>query len=129
VKIFLFTLLLCVTVSGCASKSKNQTQVRRAYAAGQQAAVAQMQQAQQQQAQLANQQQVRILGPVKNSLLLWSQEMTLARALNAAEYQSQAIPKSITIYRGNETYRIDPQRVLQGEDYNLFPGDIVLLQE
>ena len=55
--------------------------------------------------------------------------LTLARALVASEYEKPNPPVAITIYRNNLPLHIDPQRVLQGEDYPLFPGDIVYIQD
>ena len=126
-------LSFCLAFAGCASKKKQQLQVRRAYAAGEQAARAQMQQGQAAQPQAPQMQQstdplVRILGPVKNPVLTWSDGLTLAHALVEAEYQNPNTPRSITIYRNNQPFTIDPQSVLQGEDYPLFPGDIVYIQ-
>jgi hypothetical protein len=135
VKTFLFILLsLCIAFTGCASKKKQQDQVRRAYAAGEQAAHAQMQQAQSPQLppqalQQTTDPQVRILGAVRNPVLMWSDGLTLARALVEAQYEKPNAPSSITIYRNNQPLNIDPQRVLEGEDYPLFPGDIVYIQD
>lgn len=118
----LFVILLVVlTACGCASKKKQQAQIRRAYAAGEQAARAQMQQ--------TTDPQVRILGPVKNPVLMWSEGLTLAHALVEAEYQKSNTPRAITIYRNNQPIDVDPQLVLQGEDYPLFPGDIVYIRD
>ena len=134
-KTFLFILLsFFLAFTGCAGKKKQQLQVRRAYAAGEQAARAQIQQGQtQQQASPQMQQttdpQVRILGPVRNPVLTWSDGLTLAHALVEAEYLKRTTPVAITIYRNNQPISIDPQRVLQGEDYPLFPGDIVYIQD
>jgi hypothetical protein len=131
----LFVILIAVlTAGGCAGKKKQQVQVRRAYAAGEQAARAQMQQAQQPQLppqalQQTTDPQVRILGSVRNPVLTWSDGLTLARALVDAQYEKPNAPSSITIYRNNQPLQIDPQRVLQGEDYPLFPGDIVYIQD
>ena len=108
--------------------------MRRAYVAGEQAARTQMQQAQSPQLppqalQQTTDPQVRILGSVRNPVLLWSDGLTLARALVEAQYEKPNAPSSITIYRNNQPLNIDPQRVLQGEDYPLFPGDIVYIQD
>jgi len=68
----LFVILLAVlTAGGCASKAKKQGQIRRAYAAGEQAARAQMQQGQEQQQtpppiDQNGDPQIRIMGFVKN---------------------------------------------------------------
>lgn len=126
IRIFPIALPLCLALTGCAGNNKAQTQqqFQRAYLAGEEAARAQMQQQMQQNAVP----QVHFLGPFKNPVLIWSEGLTLAHALVQADYQSQATPLAITIYRGSEIIRIDPQRVLQGEDYPLAPGDTVVVQ-
>jgi hypothetical protein len=130
-----FAWVICamaLTVFGCAShKSKNDEQLRRAYAAGAATARMQMQQNQVQQPALPSQgdPQVRILGAVRNPVLVWSDGLTLARALVLAEYERNNTPASITIYRNNQPLQIDPQAVLNGADYPLFPGDLVYIQD
>jgi len=126
-------LPVCLGAVGCASKAKTQAQIRRAYAAGEQAARAQMQQAQQSQPSLPPAEtadpQVRILGPVKNPVLPWSEGLTLGRAFVEADYQKPNTPVAITIYRNNQPLQIDPHLLLEGEDFPLFPGDIVYIQD
>ncbi|HWD93663.1 MAG TPA: hypothetical protein VG938_15075 [Verrucomicrobiae bacterium] len=122
-------LFLVLATSGCASKAKQQAQVRRAYAAGEQAARAQMEQHQRQQEQLTADSQVRILGHVRNPLLNWEPGLTLARALVEADYENGRTPTAIVIYRNNQQVNIDPQRLMEGEDYPLFAGDIVYIQD
>ena len=85
-----------------------------------------MAQMQQQMQQPANP-QVRILG-AKNPVLVWSEDLTLAHALVDAEYESATTPVAITIFRSGQELQIDPQRLLEGEDFPLFPGDIVWIQ-
>ena len=106
--------------------------MRRAYAAGEMSARAQMQQQAQQQPpppmDATGDPQVRILGAVKNSVLDWSNDLTLGRAVVEAEYQKSTTPTSIIIYRNNQPLHVDPQRMLNGEDYPLFPGDIVYIE-
>src|SRR6185312_11810192 len=93
-------LLLTLALTGCSSNAKTEARIRRAYAAGEQAARAQMeqQQKQQQQQQLQPPQamqpmgapvdsMVRILGHVKNPMLTWSDGLTLGRALVEAQYE------------------------------------------
>jgi hypothetical protein len=131
-RFFSLIFALALAVTGCAShKNKNDDQLRRAYAAGAAAAQMQMQQHQMQQPVIppSGDPQVRILGPVKNSVLVWSEGLSLARALVLAEYQRNSAPSSITIYRNNQPLQIDPQAVLNGADFPLFPGDIVYLQD
>jgi hypothetical protein len=127
------SLILALGAGGCANKAKTQEQIRRAYMAGEQAARAQMQQAQAPQSAppplpSTTQPQVRVLGSVRNPVLPWSEGLTLAHALVQAEYEKSTPPSAITIFRNNEPLQIDVQQVLQGADYPLFPGDIVLIE-
>ena len=124
--------IVALAVSGCAShKNKNDEQFRRAYAAGAAAAQMQMQQSQTQQPMIppSGDPQIHILGSVKNPVLIWSEGLTLARALVLCEYQRNSPPSSITIYRNNQPLQIDPQAVLAGADYPLFPGDLIYIQD
>lgn len=123
---FCLAFTLCLALSGCASKSKtsNQQQLQRAYIAGQQAATAQMQQ----QIQQASTPQVRVIGTVNNPVVLWYQGLTLSRALVDSQYQNPGNPSSITIYRSGNAIPIDPQALLHGEDYPLYPSDVVVIQ-
>jgi hypothetical protein len=127
-------LILALMGGGCANKAKTQEQMRRAYLAGAQAARAQMQQAQAPQSTpqmmpSTTEPQVRVVGSVKNPVLPWSEGLSLARALVEAEYEKSTAPSAITILRNNEPLQINVQQVLQGADYPLFPGDIVLIQD
>jgi hypothetical protein len=121
--VFIFWMSLCLALCGCAGKSKKQAKVRHAYLAGEQAAMMQMQQQMQQPANP----QVRILG-AKNPVLIWSEGLTLAHALVDSEYESATTPTAIMIFRSGRELQIDPQRLLDGEDYPIFPGDIVWIQ-
>lgn len=56
----------------------------------------------------------------------WTEDLTLAAALIAAEYQGSWDPHSIFILRMGQTYRVNPKRLLSGtENPALEPGDIV----
>jgi hypothetical protein len=117
-------LSLFVLLSGCASKTKNREQIQRAYAAGMQAGQLQAQQ----QAQ-SGVPQVKFLGHVKNPVVIWTDGLTLAKALVEAEYVEQNAPSAITIYRNGQPSRVDLQSFLSGQnDYPLFPGDTILIQ-
>jgi len=131
IKLISLALVAALTACGCTSKK---TQIRRAYAAGAQAAQAQMLRAQTPQSMsqpvpTTTDPQVRILGAVRNPVLTWSEGLTLARAVVLAEYEKSTVPTAITIFRNNQPLQIDPQLVLQGQDYPLFPGDIVYIQD
>lgn len=118
--------VLCLAMSGCASKKTgaSQQQLQRAYMAGQQSAMAQMQQ----QLQQASAPQIRVIGTVRNPVVLWSEGLTLSRALVDSQYQNPGNPTSITIYRGGNAIPIDPQSLLRGQDYPLYPSDVVVIQ-
>jgi hypothetical protein len=126
--------IFAAAAAGCASKKKSQDEnLRRAYVAGAQAAREQIMQGQVQEPQMhmapTSDPQVRILGPVRNPVLPWTDGMTLGRALVQAQYQRNNTPSVITIYRNNQPLQIDPQTLLNGADYPLFPGDMVYLQD
>jgi hypothetical protein len=132
-------LLLTLALAGCSSDAKTEAKIRRAYAAGEQAARAQMEQAQKQQQQQQPQpmqpmgapvdSMVRILGHVRNPMLTWSDGLTLGRALVEAQYEDNNTPRAITIYRNNQPLQVDPLRLLQGQDFPLYPGDTIWIQE
>jgi hypothetical protein len=57
--------------------------------------------------------------------VLWSQDLTLAKAIVAAGYQAQTDPKQIMIVRNGQAIPVDPKKLLQGEDIPLVAGDLV----
>jgi hypothetical protein len=110
-------LLLFVPLLGCISKSKSRSQIEAAYAHGQQSVWAEPQSAQP---------LVYFGGDVRNQRIPWSEGLTLAQALLAAEYTWTWDPRVITVTRGNEVVAVDPKRLLRGqEDPLLEPGDRV----
>lgn len=134
--VFYILLLLCLTLTGCASKAQKQAQIRRAYAAGEEAARAQMEQQmqaqQQQQLQALDQNgnpKIRIYGSVQHPVLDWTDGLTLDRALVEAVYVRRGTPTAITIIRNNQPLHVDIQRLLQGQDYPLYPGDVIQIQD
>ena len=118
-KTILFILLAAVLVTpGCASKSKTKLREQEAFLRGQQQAIAAQQEAQQP--------AVWFRGLIRHSRVPWTENMTLAQALVAADYTGTLNPTSIKIIRQGQTYRIDPKRLLRGlEDPPLEPGDLV----
>jgi len=111
-------LLMPLLISGCVSKGKAEAQARAAFLAGQQQAAQQMQ---------ALGPTVSIMGPVKNKLIPWTAGLTLAQAVVAAQYYGAKDPTEITIIRDGEQIRVDPHRLLGGEDLPLQPRDVVAL--
>ena len=104
--------------AGCVTKSKANAQARAAFLAGQQ-------QARQAMASMQSQvPSVWVLGNVKTSVIPWTKELTLTRALLDAVYQGPTDPKEITIRRnGQPPINVDPQSLLRGEDLSLQVGD------
>ena len=113
----LIPLLLAAFAGGCVSKSKARAEAQKAYMAGQQAAMARMQ----------AQNSVTVNGPVRNSVVPWTEGMTLAKALAAAEYYGKTDPSAIIVVHNGIGRRYDPKEVLKGVDVPLEPGDAVQL--
>jgi len=109
--------LVALALSGCVSKSKANAQARAAFLAGQQEAAMRMQQAQGP--------SVTINGEVRNHVVPWTQGLTLARAVVAAEYIGAKDPGQIFIVHLGVANRVDPEQLLSGVDIPLQPGDIV----
>jgi hypothetical protein len=121
-ELFGLALFLALTLSGCVTKSQAEAQARAAFAAGEQQAMERMRQSQ---AQGPN---VTFLGPVRNTLVPWTAQLTLAKAIVAANYFGPKDPAEIIIRRGGEEIRLDPKKLLGGEDVPLLPRDIVELK-
>jgi hypothetical protein len=116
-------MLVVVASAGCVSKKKSNAQARKAYIAGQQATMARMQQIQTQ----GQGPCVTVNGDVRNHVVPWTEDMTLAKALVAAEYLSAADPAQVIILRNGIGKRVEPRKLLSGEDIPLQPGDVVHL--
>jgi hypothetical protein len=116
-------LLLAAAFGGCVSKSKANAQARQAYVAGQQAAMARMQQLQTQ----TQGPSVTVNGEVRNHVVPWTEGMTLAKAIAAADYSGASDPSQIFVVRNGMATRIDLKQLLAGSDVPLQPGDIVQL--
>ena len=70
-----------------------------------------------------------VRGDVKNRALPWDEELTLSRAVAAAEYKGLWDPHAISILRAGQTYKIDPRDLLrQRDDPVLRPGDVVVIE-
>ena len=117
------TLLLALAAGGCVSKSKAEAKARAAFMAGQQQAVARMQQVQTQ-AQGPN---VTINGEVRNRVVPWTEGLTLAKALVAADYYGAADPGQVIVVHNGLATRVDPKQLFSGVDIPLQPGDVVQL--
>jgi len=109
-------LITAGALSGCVSKSKAEAQARAAFLAGQQQAAQQMQ---------ARGPNVTVIGEVKNTLVPWTADLTLVKAILAADYYGAGDPKQIIIVRGGEQIQVDPNQLLKGEDILLQPRDVI----
>ena len=116
-------LLLAVALAGCVSKSKANAQAHAAFMAGQQQAMMKMQQAQTE----GQGPCVTVNGEVRNHVVPWTQGLTLAKAVVAADYCGTADPGQILIVHNGIANRVDPKQLLSGVDIPLQPGDIVQL--
>ncbi len=110
---FLFT-------AGCVSKATADARAREAFLAGQQQATQRLQME-------ARQPRVTVLGDVRNAVIPWSAELTLARVIVAAGYYGKTDPRLIIIQRNGQELRYDPNELLQGQDVPVQPGDVVEL--
>jgi len=113
-------LLIAATLTGCAGKSKADAEAKAAFAAGQQQAFAQMQE--------ARRTSIRVLGNVKNPEIPWTDGLTLAQAIVAADCTSRRDPSEIIVTRQREQIRVNPKDLLRGADVPLEPGDTVELK-
>ena len=111
--------VLVVLLCGCVSKSKAQAQARAAFIAGQQQAIQRMQQAQVQGPT------VTFVGEVRNNVIPWNADLTLAKAIVAADYYGAIDPSSIIVIRDGQQTTYDPTKLLRGDDVLLEPRDIV----
>ena len=117
-KSFLIFLLASFTVfSGCTTRSKANARAREAFVAGQRAGFSQ--------ADDARRTNIRVLGPVRQPEIAWTDGLTLARVIAAAGYSDARDPRTIVVIRQREQIPFDPKALLRGDDLPLEPGDTV----
>ena len=73
------------------------------------------------QAQMA----VHVRGEVRNRIIPWNEDLTLAGALVEADYIGRMTPLSVTVTRGRKVQRFSAARLLSGVDIFLEPGDVI----
>jgi len=113
--------LSAMGLGGCTTKSKSRAEAQKAFIQGQQQAISA-----QQQLQAGQQPVVLFRGLVRNTRVPWVEDLTLSRALAAAEYTGVLDPSVIVVIRQGQVHRVDTKRLLRGlEDPVLEPGDIV----
>ena len=70
-----------------------------------------------------------IRGDVKNRAVPWDEELTLSRAIAAAEYTGLWDPHAISVVRSGQFYKVNPRDLLkQRDDPVLQPGDVVVIE-
>jgi hypothetical protein len=116
-------MLLVVALAGCVSKSTADARARAAFLAGQQQAGARMQQLQ----TLPQGPSVIVNGEVRNHIVPWTEGMTLASALVAADYYGATDPSLIYLVHNGKARILEPKQLLSGADVPLQAGDTVEL--
>ncbi len=72
---------------------------------------------------------VTVRGLVRNPVIPWTEELTLAQAIVQADYYGFGDPREITVIRQGVAYPVDPRRLLKGLSNGLLaPGDVVLIR-
>ena len=121
--IFVLALVIALPFTGCVSQEKADAKARAAFVAGQQQAATRMQQLQPQ----AQGPSVIVNGEVRNHIVPWTEGLTLAAALVAADYYGAADPSMVYLVRGGRAMLIDTKQLLAGKDVPLQEGDVVQL--
>jgi len=110
-------LLLVVVLSGCATKATARREAEKAFVEAQH-----REQAEQERQHPS----VWFRGDVRNQRVPWTEGLTLAQALVAAQYTFNRDPHTITVTRQGEVHPVNARRLLRGqEDPLLEPGDVV----
>ena len=117
-----FVALLATAFASCVSKSTARLQAQAAYLAGQQQAMQRMQQAQ------VRGPIVTVLGQVRETIVPWTADLTLAKAIVVAGYYGAGDPAEIVITREGQQIPIDPKSLLNGQDVPLQPRDVIELK-
>lgn len=69
---------------------------------------------------------VLVQGDVKNHVIPWTEDLTVAAAIGAAEYQSSFNPRLIILMREGQSYQIPVRELLSGRQNPLLePGDLI----
>ena len=110
-------LAVSFALAGCVSKAKAKAQAQAAFAAGQQQAMIHMQQTQGP--------NVTVHGAVRNPLIPWTEDMTVAKAIVAANYYGAKDPAQILVVRKGRAFQVDPKQLLNGNDPPLEAGDLL----
>ena len=116
-------VLLALGDIGCVTKSKAKAQARDAFVAGQQQA---MTMTRMQQAQGPS---VTVVGRVRNGVIPWTADLTVAKAIVTADYFGTSDPHQIFVIHNGKATRIDSKQLLSGEDLPVQAGDMIQIME
>ncbi|MGA3180447.1 MAG: hypothetical protein ABSF38_08915 [Verrucomicrobiota bacterium] len=108
--------LWLLSPTGCETQRQARLQAQQAYVAGQEQVLEQSRPAEP---------VVTVHGPVRNSVIPWTEDLTLAKAINAADYTGYLRPRFIRVTRKGETTEVKTSQLLNGQDMPLQAGDIV----
>jgi hypothetical protein len=108
--------ILFLPVAGCETKSGARLEARQAYVEGQEQALQQSH---------PKPAVVTVTGEVRNSVIPWTEDLTLAKAIVAADFTSRHDPRLIRVIRDGRPIEIRPSALLNGRDMPLLPGDLI----
>jgi len=108
--------ILLLSATGCETKSRARLEAQQAYVQGQEQALAQSR---------PKPQIVTVTGPVRNSIIPWTDELTLSAAYMAAEYTGYIRPRIIRVTRDGQTVEMKFSALLNGQDLTLQAGDTI----
>jgi hypothetical protein len=111
-----FLSILLSFTSGCETKTRARLEARQAYVEGQQQALEQSR---------PKPPIVTVTGPVHNHILPWTEELTLIKAILAADYTGYLDPRLFRVIRDGQTTNIKPSALLNGQDMPLQAGDTI----
>ncbi len=116
------TLGMAALLAGCESKTRARAEARAAFVAGEQQAMHNVE-------EMRNRgPTISVYGPVRNSVLPWSDDLTLSKAMVDAQYLGNTDPNQILIVREGHATPYDPKQLLKGQDVPLEPRDIVVIK-
>lgn len=72
---------------------------------------------------------VTVVGEVRNAMVRWTIDLTLAKAVIGADYYGRTDPTEIVIQRAGQEIRYDPKTLLNGTDVQLEPNDVIVLKQ
>jgi len=115
-------ILTPLLLGGCVTKHKADAQARAAFLAGQRQTLEIVRQAQ------SRGPSVTVVGEVSNPVIPWTEDLTLAKAIVAADFRGPTDPVEILLARGGKAKSYDPKKLLNGEDVPLQPNDVVQIK-